>query len=74
MAPSGEAAEALDAKMGELRAVLEDEIEQRMREIVNKKHTITRRMVPRADAIQMFHDRDEPYKVDIIERAIAVAV
>jgi threonyl-tRNA synthetase len=43
-------------------------IEQRMREIVNKKAEISRRMVPRAEAIQMFHDRNEPYKVDIIER------
>jgi threonyl-tRNA synthetase len=44
-------------------------IEQKMRAIVNEKREITRRMVPRDEAIQMFTDRDEPYKVDIIERA-----
>ncbi|MGB0591504.1 MAG: threonine--tRNA ligase [Myxococcota bacterium] len=44
-------------------------IETRMKEIVKEKNAIEMRLLPRADAIQLFKDRDEPYKVDIIERA-----
>ena len=44
------------------------QIEKRMNEIVKEKNVIEMRLVPRAEAIQLFKDRDEPYKVDIIER------
>ena len=43
------------------------QIEKRMNEIVKEKNVIEMRLVPRAEAIQLFKDRDEPYKVDIIE-------
>ncbi len=54
------------------RPLLEDElpkIEARMKEIVKEENSITMRKLPRAEAIQLFNDRNEPYKVDIIERS-----
>jgi len=42
-------------------------IEARMKEIVSEKHPIVMRLVPRDEAIQLFRDRNEPYKVEIIE-------
>ena len=42
-------------------------IEARMKEIVAEKNPIVMRRLPRADAVQLFRDRDEPYKVEIIE-------
>ena len=53
------------------RPLLEEElpkIEERMQAIANEKNRITMRKLSRADAIQLFKDRDEPYKVDIIDR------
>jgi threonyl-tRNA synthetase len=44
-------------------------IEKRMKAIIAEKNPITLRMLSREDAIQLFTDRGEPYKVDIIERA-----
>ena len=41
-------------------------IEARMAEIVAEKNDITMRLVPRDEAIQLFLDRDEPYKAEII--------
>jgi threonyl-tRNA synthetase len=52
------------------RPLSEDElpkIEARMKEIIAEKNPIQLRLLPRAEAIQLFRDRDEPYKVDIIE-------
>ena len=42
-------------------------IEARMNEIIEEDNAVTRRMIPREDAKQLFMDRGEPYKVDIIE-------
>ena len=42
-------------------------IEERMKEIVGEKNAITMKRLPRAEAVQLFKDRDEPYKVEIIE-------
>ncbi|MEE2756518.1 MAG: threonine--tRNA ligase [Myxococcota bacterium] len=42
-------------------------IEERMKAIVKEKNTITMRLLPRAEAVRLFKDRDEPYKVEIIE-------
>ncbi len=42
-------------------------IEARMKEIISEKNPINMRRLPRAEAIQLFRDRDEPYKVEIIE-------
>ncbi len=42
-------------------------IEARMKQIVDEKNTIELRRLPRAEAIQLFKDRQEPYKVEIIE-------
>ena len=42
-------------------------IEQRMKEIVKEKNPIVMRRLPKAEAIQLFKDRSEPYKVEIIE-------
>lgn len=44
-------------------------IEARMKTIVAERNPIDLRLLSRKDAIQLFNDRDEPYKVDIIERA-----
>lgn len=41
-------------------------IEKRMKEIIAKKHTIVRRMVPRDEVLEMFRSRDEPYKMEIV--------
>ena len=43
-------------------------IEERMKDIIAEKNPINLRLLSRADAIQLFTDRNEPYKVDIIER------
>ncbi len=43
-------------------------IEKRMKDIIAEKNPINLRLLSRADAIQLFTDRNEPYKVDIIER------
>ena len=42
-------------------------IEERMNQIVDEKNGITRTMMPREDAIELFRGRGEPYKVEIIE-------
>lgn len=44
-------------------------IEARMREIIAEGNSVTRRMLPRAEAIALFQQRGELYKVDIIENA-----
>ena len=52
------------------RPISDDElpkIEARMLEIAKEKNPITMRLVPREEAIQLFTDRNEPYKVEIIE-------
>ena len=46
-------------------------IEARMREIMAEDNTVIREMLPRAEAIELFKKRGEPYKVDIIENAAA---
>jgi len=54
------------------RPISEEElpdIEKRMAEIAQEKNPITMRKLPRAEAIQLFKDRNEPYKVAIIEGA-----
>ena len=42
-------------------------IEERMKAIVKEKSPIVMRRLPRDEAIQLFKDRNEPYKVEIIE-------
>jgi threonyl-tRNA synthetase len=44
-------------------------IEERMKAIVAEKSPIVMRHLPRDEALQLFRDRDEPYKVEIIEGA-----
>jgi threonyl-tRNA synthetase len=44
-------------------------IEKRMHEIIAEANSITREMLPKADAIKVFKDRGEHFKVDIIENA-----
>lgn len=44
-------------------------IEAKMKEIIKTESSITREMHDKADAIKIFKDRGEEYKVDIIERA-----
>ena len=44
-------------------------IEKRMNEIIAENSDITREMVSKADAIKVFKDRGEHFKVDIIENA-----
>jgi threonyl-tRNA synthetase len=54
------------------RALSEDDfpkIEERMKAIVAEKNPIVMRRMSRQDAVQMFQDRNEPYKVEIIENA-----
>jgi threonyl-tRNA synthetase len=43
------------------------QIEERMKQIVAEKNPIQMRRLSRSDAIQLFQERDEPYKVEIIE-------
>jgi|GEM_PF-2172020 len=43
-------------------------IEEKMQAIIAEENSITMRRLPRAEAIALFEARDEPYKVDIIER------
>jgi threonyl-tRNA synthetase len=42
-------------------------IEGKMKEIVGRDLPIVRRVVPREEAIRIFRDRGEPYKVELIE-------
>jgi threonyl-tRNA synthetase len=42
-------------------------IEAEMREIARANHPFEREEMPRADAIRFFRDRNEPYKVEILE-------
>jgi threonyl-tRNA synthetase len=42
-------------------------IERRMEEIIDQDLPITRRLLPRGEAIQYFQKRAEPYKVELIE-------
>lgn len=54
------------------RSLSEDDfpkIEEKMKAIVAEKNPIRMRRLDRKDAVQLFRDRNEPYKVDIIERA-----
>ena len=44
-------------------------IEARMHEILKRNQPVTREMLPRAEAIQLFKTRGEPYKVELIENA-----
>ena len=45
-----------------------ERIEEKMKSIIAEENRITMRRLPRAEAIALFTERDEPYKVDIIER------
>ena len=52
------------------RPLSEDElpkIEEKMKAIIAEKNPIEMRLTPREEAIQIFRDRNEPYKVEIIE-------
>lgn len=44
-------------------------IEKRMHEILAEGNSVTRQMVSKAEAIELFKQRNEPFKVDIIENA-----
>ena len=44
-------------------------IEARMREIIAEGNSVTREMLPKAAAVDLFKNRGEPYKVEIIEGA-----
>jgi threonyl-tRNA synthetase len=49
-----------------------ERIEKRMREIVKANQRFSRRVVSRAEAEELF--ADQPYKLEVIERATAGAV
>lgn len=44
-----------------------DRIEAEMKKIIKAGHEITRFTLPKAEAIQFMKDREEPYKVELIE-------
>jgi threonyl-tRNA synthetase len=44
-------------------------IEKKMKEIIGQKNDVVRKMTPRQEAIQLFEQRNEPYKVEIIQAA-----
>lgn len=46
-------------------------IEKEMRKVLGNGNTITKKLLPKAEAIALFKKRDETYKVDIIERVDA---
>ncbi len=46
-----------------------EKIEKRMREIISENSSITREMLDKHKAIELFKQRNEPYKVEIIENA-----
>ncbi len=41
-------------------------IAKRMRQIIEKKPALTQRFVPKAEAIKLFQERNEPYKIELI--------
>jgi len=43
-------------------------IEARMREIIEQDHPLTCTMMGKDEAVRFFKDRDEPYKVELIDR------
>ena len=44
-----------------------DKLEAEMKKIIKEGHEITRFTLPRAEAIKFMQDRNEPYKVELIE-------
>ncbi|MGB1090490.1 MAG: threonine--tRNA ligase [Oceanobacter sp.] len=42
-------------------------IEQRMKELINSNYDVIKRMTPRAEAIERFRERNEAYKLRLIE-------
>lgn len=44
-----------------------DKIEAEMKKIIKEGHELTRYTLPRNEAIQFMKDKDEPYKVELIE-------
>ncbi len=42
-------------------------IEQRMKELINSNYDVIKRMTPRAEAIELFSQRNEQYKLRLIE-------
>lgn len=44
-------------------------IEKEMRKVIGNGNTITKKVMPKDEAIALFKERSEPYKIDIIERA-----
>ncbi len=44
-----------------------DRIEEEMKKVIKEGHAITRFTLSRAEAIQFMQDRNEPYKVELIE-------
>ena len=44
-----------------------DRIEDEMKKIIKEGHEITRFTLPRAEAIKLMQERNEPYKVELIE-------
>ncbi len=42
-------------------------IEKKMKEIINKRDTVTTEVWPREKAVQYYKDRGEPYKVELID-------
>ncbi len=46
-----------------------DRIEKKMREIISEKNSVTREMLDRQKAIELFESKGEKYKVDIITNA-----
>lgn len=44
-------------------------IEKEMRKILGNGNTITKKLLPKAEAIALFEERGESYKIDIINRA-----
>ncbi|MDR2781184.1 MAG: threonine--tRNA ligase [Holosporaceae bacterium] len=44
-----------------------DKIEKKMREIIKRNYTITREIMSKDDAIEMFTDCEEPFKAELIQ-------
>jgi threonyl-tRNA synthetase len=44
-----------------------DKVEEEMKKIIKEGHEITRFTLPRAEAIKLMQDRNEPYKVELIQ-------
>ena len=52
---------------------IRDRLEAEMKKIIKQGHEITRFTLPREEAIKFMREKDEPYKVELIEELPAVS-